>query len=202
MMRFFLFPAFVVMLASGANAASYSVTIGDVDGFGGQTAPGATGVSTGHSFSNGAFDPPGMDEWLFQQSGGVAAAPSFDFDLIFGAGESLLSATLDVLWSGMSDNRGPWNVNINGNLVGQITNPSNAGTTATLDVFNVDVGFLSAGSNTLSFAYQDTQAEGYAIDSAVLNFSTIDPPAVPLPASLPLALAALGGLTAVRRFSK
>ncbi|WP_169569347.1 hypothetical protein [Sneathiella limimaris] len=164
-----------------ANAATVSSLVGDIDGFGGATAPGAVGVDTGFGFDNRSGDPLFTDVWLYEQDGGVASSPvdySHAYDL---AGGTATSATLSIMESGMANNRGPWNILFNGTLIGSISNTS--ATLSTLHTFSVALDLLTGTSDEISLVYLDTAAEGYAIDYSLLE---IEVSAVPLPAALPL----------------
>ncbi|MDH3638618.1 MAG: VPLPA-CTERM sorting domain-containing protein [Gammaproteobacteria bacterium] len=185
-------------LAGGAaSAATITSLVGDIDGFGGQTTPNAVGADTGFGFNNRTgSDPVFTDVWLFEQQGGVAGSPvEYSHSYSLAAGQSVVSATLIIMESGMSDERGPWDVLVNGTVVGNIpVGGADLESLSVLYVFNVIADLLTGGNESISLVYQDTADEGYAIDYSLLSVET-----VPLPASLPLLVGALGGLGLLRR---
>ena len=182
------------MIGSAASAATVTSIVGDNDGFGGQIAPGAVGADTGFSFDNRTgTDPLFTDIWLFEQDGGIGGSPitydhSYDLD-----GGIATSASLTIFESGMANDRGPWEVLVNGTVVGQIANGGS--TTAALHTFDVDVSLLTGSIASITLNYLDTAFEGYAIDYSELS---IEVAPVPLPAGLPLLLVGLLGLGALR----
>jgi len=178
-----------------ASAAVIETLVGDIDGFGGQTAPGAVGVNTGFGFNNAtATDPAFTDTWLFEQTTGGAGESPIDFVFSYTlGGASATSATLSLMESGMSDGRGPWDVLFNGNLAGSIANGLTS--TSTLHSFTIDVSWLT-GSDQVSLVYRDTQFEGFAIDYSALTIQTAQ---VPLPGILPLVGIGALALAALRR---
>ncbi|OUS20978.1 hypothetical protein DI396_00095 [Litorivita pollutaquae] len=183
-----------VLCAGSVSAATITNLVGDIDGFGGQTAAGAVGAETGFGFNNTTgSDPSFTDAWLYEQDGGAGGSP-VDYTHSYALTGTALSATLSLMESGMSDGRGPWEVRFNGNLLGEIADGDVS--TSTLHSFGVDVSWLT-GSDVISLIYLDTSSEGYAIDYSMLSIETA--PAVPLPAAGFLMIGALGALGFARK---
>lgn len=190
-----------VLVGASMNVSAGVITtyVGDVDGFGGQTAPNAVGVITNAGFDNRtAADPAFTDVWQFWQSGGAAASPSFSFTYDLG-GATAESALLSIMESGMSDGRGPWNVLFNGNLAGSIADGFLY--TSVLRQFAINTSWLSGSTDSVSLVYADTDGEGYAIDFSSLSISTRETPPETVPEPGTLAILGLGlmGIVITRR---
>lgn len=186
--------AAATLVAAPASAAIVSL-VGDVDGFGGQVTPGAIGADTGSGFDNtSGSDPLFTDAWLFEQNSGAGSSP-ITFNHVW-AFETAVSATLEIMESGMSDGRGPWEVYINDNLLGEIGEQSD-GSLSRLHSFSVSAAFLT-GADEVQLVYVDEANEGFAIDFSRLTVETGEAE-VPLPAAAPLMIAGLAGLAALRR---
>ena len=195
----------VVMLggaASQSQAATVTSLVGDIDGFGGQTTPGAVGVEVGASigFDNRtAGDPLFTDVYQYaQEEGAPGASPltySHNYDL---GGGIATSASLTIMETGMGNTSGNWSVQFNGTVIGSITSGSDDA--STLRSFTIDPALIGAGSGIVSFIF-DGYKEGYAIDYSSLS---IEVSAVPLPAALPLfgACLAVMGFFGWRRNKK
>ena len=168
-----------------SHAATLTSLVGDIDGFGGQTAPSAIGVSTGADFNNTtAGDPAFTDVWQYAQSDGVGGSPlnySHAYDL---GGGTAISASLSIMESGMANLSGTWSVLFNGSAIGSIANGVDH--SSTLHTFAIAPLLLSSGAGLVSLIYSGTK-EGYAIDYSSLSIEYSDQvSAVPLPAALPL----------------
>ena len=189
-------------IASQSQAATITSLVGDIDGFGGQTAPGAIGVSVDAEsyFDNRtASDPLFTDVWQYaQEDGAPGASPltyAHTYDL---AGGTATSASLTIMEAGMGDTSGTWSVQFNGTEIGSFTSGSEE--TSTLRSFIIDPTLIGVGPGIVSLIF-DGYKEGYAIDYSSLS---IEVSAVPLPAAMPLfgACLAVMGFFGWRRNKK
>jgi hypothetical protein len=186
----------LLLFAGTASASTITSLVGDIDGFGGVTAPGAEGVSTGPSFDNRTgSDPLFTDVYLFEQNGGVGGSP-ITFSHVYGLIGSATSAMFEIMTAGMADGRGPWDVVFNGSKIGEISTGTSVNTLTKLHSFSVATGLLT-GNDTVSLVYQSSAGEGFAIDYAKLTVETAPP--IPLPAGLPLLATGLLAFGLLRR---
>jgi hypothetical protein len=192
--------AVLALAAPAVHAATFTSLVGDKDGFGGQITPETAGADTGASFDNRtASDPLFTDVYLFEQDGGVGASPvTYTHSYMIPVTETPVSATLTIFETGMADDRGPWDVDFNGTVVGQIVGPAFSSTLSKFHTFSIDVSLLT-GADTVSLIYLDTVGEGYAIDYSELTIETRTTGVIPLPAALPMLLSALAGVACVAR---
>lgn len=186
-------------IASGASAASVTLTEGDMDcfGLGGSCAVGDRFVTDlGGSFFTDystASDPTGTDHW---GTSSTLGGPTLTFDLT-GVG-TILSATLKIFYAGLELGSGG-DVKVNGTSVGTIQ-------TFGPDAFElVDLGVIGgveaflAGSSMVSIT-TSSGGDGFIVDYMQLDLDVAAP--IPVPASLPLLGGALIGLIAFGRRRK
>ena len=195
-LRMFIVSSIMAVIFCSAVTAGVSVSslVGDKDGFG---IPGMDPVpADGTSMSTSGprrdvGDPVFMDDWGFEQQGGAFGSPivySHDFVSL---PESFASASLTIQHAGMGDERGPWDVAVNGVSVGKI-GVDNGGLTTVLEVFDIPLSAVTIGkANTVTLTYEDTQNEGYAI-----NFSELT---VVVPEPLTGGMLVVGGLCLLGR---
>jgi len=180
-----------------AHATTVISLVGDIDGFGGQTAAGAVGEDTYYHFDNTETDDPYFtDAWMYRSKNNRKAIKySHDYDL---DGATALSATLTIMESGMSDTRiksngklktkKPWKVYFNSQLIGIIADGLTS--TSTLHTFVIALSLLESGDGDIRLKYKDKQNEGFAIDYSLLSIEVaplaIEVAAVPIPPALPL----------------
>lgn len=185
--------AALVLSGVTAQAATTTVLAGDQDCFG------LDGVcSAGDRWRDdlgGSFftdysepsDPVGTDRW------DAFGAVSFSFDL--GAAVSgAVTASLEILYAGLELDTGA-DVLVNGTSVGSIQTfgPDNF-QLVDLGSFSGIAGLLTE-TTTVTINPSAGTGDGYIIDYASITYDTAT---VPLPAALPLLLAGLGGLGAMR----
>lgn len=177
-----------------ANAGTVTSLVGDKDGFGGQVAAAvpADGTSIGFFFDNRTgSDPLFTDFWALEQST-LPSPINYNHSYSLGA-DIAVSAILDIQTAGMGDDRGPWDVLFNGNLISSFGGIGSGigDTEVILYSLAVDVGFLT-GNDAISLVYQDTQFEGFSINFSELSIETVS--VVPVPAAIWLFGTALMGL--------
>ncbi|WP_136634896.1 VPLPA-CTERM sorting domain-containing protein [Pseudooceanicola onchidii] len=173
---FALTAAEAATVASGATLASNDGGIESNDG------P-SYAVSHG-SYSSEVTTP--ASEWVWNGTAvNVDTTYTFTFDL---TGYDVSSASLSGKWG--VDNVGT--VALNGTILDSL-NAVVTGNFNSLHDYSANTGFL-AGVNSLVFTLRDVGAPGAFRATAV-----VDATAVPLPASAPLLLAAIGGVAALRR---
>jgi hypothetical protein len=199
-MKKLAFIAALALAAPAVHAATITSLVGDKDGFGGQITPETAGANTGPSFDNRtASDPLFTDVYLFEQNVGPGASPvTYTHSYMIPISQTPVSARLTIFESGMADDRGPWDVDFNGTVVGQIIGPDASSTLSKFHTFSIDVTLLT-GADLVSLIYLDTVGEGYAIDYSELAIETGTIEVIPLPATLPMLLSALAGVACVAR---
>ena len=182
-----------------ADANVVDSLVGDKDGFGLPGAPAVPADGTlwvtdlgGTFFTDyrDAYDlanAPFTDIWFSQ------AAISYTHTYSLG-GLTPVSAQLSLQIAGIADaanniNRGPWNVFVDGTLVGQI--PQNFDANAFQEIkiysFSVPVALLTGSDSVLLNINVPTLNDGYIINYSELTITTIPEPST-------LALAVLGTL--------
>ncbi len=183
------------------DAAVTTSLVGDKDGFGLSGAPPVpvTGTWQGYGGSFGGDyrdvgDPLFTDIWEFEQTeAGPLESPivyTHTYSLVY----SPINATLTINESGMSDDRGPWDVSFNSTSIGQIgVYPITDDESFKLLSFPVPIGLLT-GSDTVTLTYLDTQSEGFAI-----NFSELTINVVPAPGAILLGGIGVGIVGWLRR---
>ena len=190
----FLAACVVCGLGSFSHAATLVDLVGDEDGFG-------IGVNPGEAFNFAALafpDGDGTDEW---DGPGFFFAHTFDLS---GLGP-LASATLEIFHGGQGQlNNSGAQVFIDGVFAGNLTRsvdftPVPPNNIALIDTFDLTpfVGLFNDGAANVSLL-APTNSDLWVVDYSKLTFSD-GAPAVPLPASLPLLLAGIGLLSALRQ---
>lgn len=176
--------------ASTAEAATVATGGTGSTGAGGFTVSGGTGtivdMINNSPYFAGATDP--ASNWVWDSaSGDPTNALTFNFAFSLD-GFDLSTASLSGLWG--IDNVG--NVYLNGNLLDALLSVVSSNYQV-LHAFSAAAGsgFFLAGDNVLSFDVEDSG--GAAAFRASVSVSA-DIATIPLPAALPLFLAALGGL--------
>ncbi len=185
----------LAFLTDTVSAAVISL-VGDKDGFGLSGAPAVPVFGNWQDFG-GTFpddnrtgsDPLFTDFWSFEQNGPPLGSPIVYTHSYILPG-SPLGALLSINQAGMSDDRGPWDVEFNGTVVGSITDGLLQN--FRLNTFTVPTGVLT-GSDTVRLIYRDTQGEGFAINFSELAIETSTAP-VPEPSSMILLAAGLAAL--------
>lgn len=191
-----LFAAAAMIAVPHAAAAAGTSMVGDDDCFGlAASCPDGTNWETGlggvfFTANQGPGDAPFTDTWdSFVDPNFALATP----------GGSTASAMIVTRIAGVADNRGPWNVFINGFMVGTI--PVNTDANAFQEVktysFNVPLADLLAVNNVVLGINDPTVNDGYDIDFVSLVTTG---GGVPEPAAWSLMLMGFAGLgLAVRR---
>lgn len=171
---------------------------GDKDGFGiagMDDVPSNGTVIFGQGLVQEVTDPAFMDTWGFEQNGGAFGSPityTHDFGSLPG---TVQSAYLIIQHAGMGDERGPWDVAVNGVFVGQI-GTLNDETSSKVELFIPNPASMIGVLNEITLTYQDTQDEGFAINYSELIVSAIPEPA----AAAMVGLVAGCGVFIRRRF--
>jgi len=177
-----------VMAGSAFAGPSVVDLVGDKDGFGLPGAPSVpvSGTWTGYGGAyggdyRGVGDPLFTDIWEYQQTSGGPLSSPITYTHTYSLPAGAVSATLSINESGMSDDRGPWDVSFNGTSLGQIgVYPAADNDTFKLLSFAVPTGLLT-GSDTVTLNYLDTASEGFAINFSELS---IDASVVPVPGAI------------------
>lgn len=183
-----LAPALSVVagLALHANATTVISLVGDKDGFGLAGAPAVPADGTlwrdglGGVFGNDYRDAgdlasaPFTDKW----SADRAVAYNHSYSL---AGLTPVSASLAIQFAGVADNRGPWDVKVNGTLVGQVplSSAPNAFQEIYLRAFVVPIGLLAQTDAILLDINVPFVTDGYSINFSELTIET--QPSTPIP---------------------
>ncbi len=188
----------LVFVAAGPAFAAITVVdlVGDKDGFGlpgGAPPVPVSGTWTGYGGSfggdyRGVGDPLFTDIWEFEQTPGGPLSSPIVYTHSYSLPATPSSATLWINESGMSDNRGPWDVSFNGTSVGQIgVYPSADSQTFKLLSFAIPTGLLT-GSDTVTLTYLDTVGEGFAINYSELSVDVIPAPGAVILGSIGVSL--------------
>lgn len=189
---------FLLGLAGTAHAALLTDTLGDKDCFGlGGSCPDGTlwqddlGGTFGANYSTPA-DPSFTDRWF------SASNIAYSHAIALG-GAAVLSVELEIKTAGLADNRGPWDVLVNGVKVGEFaTNTStNAFQEVITHLFSIPEALLDGTEDILLAINDSSVTDGYSIDYSELRVTTADQ--VPEPGSLALILSAIAGIGALAR---
>jgi hypothetical protein len=190
--------AIIVVASFAASMAGADVVlsslVGDKDGFGieGMDPVPANGTEIfGQVLVQEAEDPAFMDMWGYEQVGGAFASPitySHDFASLPGP---VISAYLVIQHAGMGDDRGPWEVSVNGTVIGEI-GPTNDDTASKVELFFSPT--VIGLSNEVILNYVDTLDEGFAI-----NYSELVVQAIPEPSSIAMIGLVSGGTLFIRK---
>lgn len=179
---------------SWVAADTITSLVGDKDGFGidGMAPVPANGtVIFGQSLVQEVEDPAFMDMWGFEQIGGAFGSPITYLHEFASLPGPVISAYLIVQHAGMGDQRGPWDVAVNGTSVGQI-GPVNDGTSSKVELFFSPT--MIGLSNEITLTYLDALDEGFAI-----NYSELVVEAIPEPASAAMIALMAGCGAFIRR---
>lgn len=189
------------VLAAPAAQAATSSLFGDIDCFGTGfvCADGVIGTGSSGDFttfvSAMSSDPTSPITDTQDLSNGVSWTHSYA-----GIGDTM--ASLEFRTYAMADNRGPYDVTVNGTSIGSIaivTGSTFGSQQVVTHSYSFGTSLLVDGINTIELVKLGGGFDSWALDYALL---TTMAPAVPLPASLPLLLVGMGGFAALRRKRK
>jgi hypothetical protein len=177
------------------NASSISSLVGDKDGFGGETVAGVPANGTilpRCCFDNRTGSDPFFTDFWGEASSSLPSPIDYNHTYSLG-GRTSTSAFLDLQTAGMGDNRGPWDVLFNGNLISSFGGVGSRVSNLEVILYSlaIDTSFLT-GNDAISLVYQDTAGEGFVINFSELRIETVS--AVPAPAAVWLFGTALIGL--------
>ncbi len=192
---------FLLFISKPIFAASITNLVGDIDGFGEPI--GLASPPNGFNLPNCCFDnrsasdPDFTDVWSFQLPE-VPTLINYTHSYINTLIDPVASVTLSIQSAGMGNARGPWAVFFNGINVGEIGGPTSfiGATEVITDFFNIPVFLLDQnGQDIISLVYQDTGADGFAINYSQLTLSS----EIPLPGSLLFMISSLTALLGYRK---
>lgn len=180
-----------------ANAATVTSLLGDKDCFGlGGSCPDGTlwRDELGGVFSSdysSPLDPAFTDRWF--AAAGITYTHTYDL-----GGETSVAGELELRIAGVADNRGPWDVFLDGVLLGQIptNNAANAFQEVLTYIFSIPVGLLDGSNLILLNINVPEVTDGYSIDFSELRVRTVGGQ-VPAPSTILLLGSGLAGLAGV-----
>lgn len=194
--------AFLAVTTIGSAHAAEVDLFGDIDCFGTNQVcnDGFRGAGTSADFFdfNAAMVPDATVPVTDAFNGGLVDGVSWTHSLSSLVG--ITGASLEFRTWALADQRGPYDVQVNGFSVGQVdivdTGEVFSSQQVINHVFAVSTGFLQVGANAIDLVKLDGSGDNWALDYSSLSTESV---AVPLPAALPLLAAALGGLALMRR---
>lgn len=183
-------------VAGASSAATTTSLLGDKDcfGTGGACLEDGSWVPTLWGGASSDLSDPAFTDRLISTSSTTSWTHTF-------AAGSYDAASLKFLTAGIADIFGPYDVFVDGTMVGSMPLDGFGHILAETFTFAVPVGLLVDGLAEVSFT--SVSGDAWAIDYSELTLYSKDGPSpVPLPAGLPLLIGALGGLAFLRRKAK